>query len=109
LAAWLRWRRGEVQAGLEAAGGDGVGPVADLDAEPVLALGQHAVGAIVEQLQRWHVAVLSYQDRRGTQQVGRQLVQHVSSPCTVVPCHNGFGSTQFVWLRASATHRYLTI
>jgi hypothetical protein len=41
LSARLRWRRGEVKAGLEAAGGDGVGPVADLDAEPVPAAGQH--------------------------------------------------------------------
>jgi hypothetical protein len=50
LPTLLRWRRGEVQAGLEAACGDGVGPVADLDVEPVPAAGQHALGAVVERL-----------------------------------------------------------
>jgi hypothetical protein len=65
-------------------------------AEPVTAAGQHAVGAIEEQLQRRHVAVLAYQDCRGMHQVSRQLLRHVSSPCTVVPCGNGFGRTQFI-------------
>jgi hypothetical protein len=65
------WRQGsagggEVQAGLERAGGDGVSPVADLDAEPVPAAGQHAVGAVIERLQRWHMAVLAYKDCKGS-------------------------------------------
>jgi hypothetical protein len=76
-AARLHWRCGEVQAGLEAAGRDGVGPVADLDVEPVPAAGQHMVGATVEGLERRHVAVSAYQERRGTQQVGWQLIRHV--------------------------------
>jgi hypothetical protein len=74
-AAGLCWQCGEVQAGLEAAGRDGVGPVTDLDVEPVPAAGQHVVGAVVERLQRRHVAVSAYQDCRGSQQVSRQLVR----------------------------------
>jgi hypothetical protein len=96
LVAWLCWRRGEVQAGFEAAGGDGVGPVAELDAEPVLAGGQHGVGAVRERLQRRHMAVSAYQDRRGKQQVSQQLVRQVSSPCVVVPGGNRFDSTKFL-------------
>jgi hypothetical protein len=100
------WGGSRVQAGLEMAGGDHVGPATYLELEEVMAPGQHAVGVIVEQLQQQHAvgvivellqqqhtAVVADQDCLSPQKVGRQVLRGLLGPSHIVPGRNDFGST----------------